>query len=167
MTTHGLQLGTFFIIDVYYWLKALYFYISIIPPTWVRNTSIGDNLIEQDTKRPDVWLVREPSMADGLRSTPFVGDLFIFYDVKRLLDKKNLRFKNYILIFISTDTQNHPSSLPPCLPWSLWPVRSQPPCRCSVLRPGHFELPNPCGCCCVPPGTTSHQPPGHPFQWGM
>lgn len=58
-----------------------------IPPTWVRNASIGDNLIEQDAKRPDIRLVGELSVADGLGSAPLVGNLFIFCDVERLLDE--------------------------------------------------------------------------------
>lgn len=137
---------------------------SVIPPTWVWNTSIGDNLVEQDTKRPNVWLVGEPSMADGLRSAPFVGNLFIFCDVEWLLNKKHMALKIFFLFF--QQTHKNTSAPPPCLPWSLWPVRSRPPCRCSVLPPGRFELPNLCGCSSVPPGTTSHQPPGLPCRWG-
>lgn len=65
----------------------------VLLPTWVRNASVGRNLVEQDTERPDVGLVGELPVADGLRSAPLVGDLLVFWDVKRLLDEKKCVLK--------------------------------------------------------------------------
>lgn len=61
---------------------------GVIAPTWVWNATICGDLVEQDTKRPDVGLVGELSVADGLRSAPLVGNLLIFCDVERLLGDK-------------------------------------------------------------------------------
>lgn len=46
--------------------------------TWVRNSSMGDDLVEQNAKRPDVGLDGELPVADGLGSAPLVGNLFVF-----------------------------------------------------------------------------------------
>ena len=133
------------------------------PSTWVRNASVGRDLVEQHAERPDVWLVGELPVADGLRSAPLVGDLLVFWDVKRLLDEKKRVFKKKPAEFIWL-AQNVHRLLLPLVPWSLWPVQSRPPCRCSLLPPGRSEPPSLCGCCSAPPGTTSHQPPGRPCQ---
>lgn len=134
----------------------------VLLPTWVRNASVGRNLVEQDTERPDVGLVGELPVADGLRSAPLVGDLLVFWDVKRLLDEKKCVLKK-AAEFIRL-APNVRWLFLPLLPWSLWPVQSRPPYRCSLLPPGRFGPPSLCGCCSAPPGTTSHQPPGRPCQ---
>lgn len=71
----------------------------VLLPTWVRNASVGRNLVEQDTERPDVGLVGELPVADGLRSAPLVGDLLVFWDVKRLLDEKKCVLKKSCRIY--------------------------------------------------------------------
>lgn len=48
-------------------------------------------------------------------------------------------------------------------PLRFEPGQSRPLYRCCWLQLEHFGLPGLCGCCSVPQGTPSHQPPGSPF----
>lgn len=57
-------------------------------PTWIRNAAIGGDLVEQDPKGPDVGLVGEFAVADGLRGGPLVRNLLVFGDVERLLQER-------------------------------------------------------------------------------
>lgn len=43
--------------------------------TWVRDPAIGDDLHQQDTEGPDIWLDGEGAKVDGFRSCPLDGEL--------------------------------------------------------------------------------------------
>lgn len=62
---------------------------SVSPPTWIRCSAVGGDLVEQHAKGPDVRLVGELSVVDGLGGAPLVGDLLVFCDVKWLLGDKS------------------------------------------------------------------------------
>ena len=53
--------------------------------TWIRRSTVSEDFIEEDTKRPNVRFVGESSVADGLRSAPLIWDSLVFRQVKRLL----------------------------------------------------------------------------------
>ena len=43
--------------------------------TWIGHPSLGDNLVDENAKRPDVRLDGELAEVDGLRGSPFDGHL--------------------------------------------------------------------------------------------
>ena len=53
--------------------------------TWIGHSTIGHYLMEEDTKGPDIWLVRKAPVADGLRGTPLIGDLLLIWQVEGIL----------------------------------------------------------------------------------